>query len=397
MGISVTSWFIDQTNLPTSVPKRVFLLGTSDYSDRVVKWPSIKRTGTDLKPVNPTIRLANNDGALNFFFNDIFTIPLSGESTPYQIQWGFTHPTSGDELINAYTGLLKTVQYKNDNCLILARDKLSRFEERALGDSDTALTLTGNPADIMWTLTTCYGGFSSIESTSNPDINYTRWQTWQTVNSDNAVNIEIRAEGDKIREIGAEILRQSLSFGWIDGAGVLQFEAPFAASSLDTIFTDDDYSRIDLNVDESLMINKQWMFGNYDNTSREWGFSAFDINSSSVESFGVHDNVIKSTKVWHTTSASALGIAERRVLFFAKPVKDIALTTRLAGIERELSETIRLVNSFYQVDSSTPYRLFRQDFNINNMTIKYDLDTATIFEVFRLNIDPIESEERLMG
>ena len=59
MAYSVTSWFIDQTQLKTASPVRKFTIAGSDYSSRVVKWPSIRRAYSDIRPVNISVDLAN--------------------------------------------------------------------------------------------------------------------------------------------------------------------------------------------------------------------------------------------------------------------------------------------------------------------------------------------------
>ena len=65
MAYSVTSWFQQQMESTGVQPKRVLTLGGSDYSDYVITWPKIKRTTQDLRSVNLSIPLANEDGHLN--------------------------------------------------------------------------------------------------------------------------------------------------------------------------------------------------------------------------------------------------------------------------------------------------------------------------------------------
>ena len=103
----VTSWFVDQTKLPASEPKRVFTIGTSDYSIRVKKWPKVKRTINKIEARTLTVNVINTDGELNNFFENTYTLPNC-----CQLKMGFTHPDSGDELISLFTGHLDEVKYK---------------------------------------------------------------------------------------------------------------------------------------------------------------------------------------------------------------------------------------------------------------------------------------------
>ena len=107
MAYSVTSWFIDQTQLKSASPKRVLTIAGSDYSSRVTKWPSIRRAYDDIRPVNITLDLSNEDQALNIFRSE--PLNLLADCT---LKMGYTHATSGDELITLYSGSIDRVLYK---------------------------------------------------------------------------------------------------------------------------------------------------------------------------------------------------------------------------------------------------------------------------------------------
>src|SRR3972149_7514309 len=179
MAYSVTSWFIDKTQLKTASPVRKFTIAASDYSSRVTKWPSIRRAYSDIRPVNISVDLANEDQALNIFRDE----PTKLLST-CTLQMGYTHATSGDELITLYSGDIDRVLYKKGAWAVQTLDKFKQFTERVVGASNSPALYTGSnylPPDIAWWLCTSYGGLSAITSTTNPDIDYQSFLDWAAV------------------------------------------------------------------------------------------------------------------------------------------------------------------------------------------------------------------------
>ena len=106
MPFDTTSWFIEQTLLKSSEPVRKFTIGGSDYSDYVLKWPKFKKKWNDIRPLNFTINLSNDDQLFNFFIDDKTKL-----KQPVSLQMGYTHPTSGDELITLFAGVSDYVKY----------------------------------------------------------------------------------------------------------------------------------------------------------------------------------------------------------------------------------------------------------------------------------------------
>src|SRR3990167_5515754 len=135
MAYSVTSWFIDQTQLKTAAPMRKFTIGGSDYSSRVTRWPSIRRAYSDIRPVNISVDLANEDQALNFFRSEPTTL-----LTTCELHMGYTHATSGDELITLYSGDIDRVLYKKGSVTIQTLDKFKQFTERVIGSSNSPVS-----------------------------------------------------------------------------------------------------------------------------------------------------------------------------------------------------------------------------------------------------------------
>lgn len=389
----VTSWFYEQLQKKSSAPNRRFLLGGSDYSERVTTWPTIRRKAQEFDIVNLKTKLANQDGGMNFFFDDVYTIPLSGGGRPAIFDFGFTHPTSGDEWLTFYTGELQDVKFAKDNCLLFLRDKIQNLEKTNVtveGDSGTIQKITftnSSPGDVVWTLLTSWGSLVESKDSANVDIDYEAWTSWSSIFSRDNITISAEFNGEKVTEALDEMAKMLDSAIYVTGEGKITFRRFLESNDNDHLFDNDDYHTMDIYIDASLMVNKQYVYADYDTSSEEWGIVTFDVNTSSVNSFGLHENVISSEVVWYPTSATAKNFAERMLFTRALPPKNPELTTNLAGAYRDIGETIRLTNSFYNISSSTPWRIIQQEINMEAGSMRWNLTGATAGGGFFLDHD----------
>lgn len=67
---SVTDAFKQIASRTNAAWQRKFTIGSSDYSDDVLKWPTIERRWDDVSPLTITIELSNEDRMFNFFMQD---------------------------------------------------------------------------------------------------------------------------------------------------------------------------------------------------------------------------------------------------------------------------------------------------------------------------------------
>jgi len=157
-----------------------------------MKWPTLKQKWDEVRAQSITVELANEDQSFNFIRSDKTTLRSS-----CAIQFGFTHPTSGDELVTLFSGTMDKVRYSSGACSIALLDKFKQLSERVMGDRDAPATFTDSstPPDIAWAAITSYGGYSAIESTSNPDIDYSSFLSWSSVLSADTVLMNGQLEG----------------------------------------------------------------------------------------------------------------------------------------------------------------------------------------------------------
>ena len=382
MAYSVTSWFLEQCALKSSTPKRVFTLAGSDYSARVLRWPTISREWNSIRPVSLNLALANEDGNLNIFRASPWLMRGTG-----LVKIGFTHPSSGDELITMYEGTLERVKYSGGACELQFLDKMKEFTERVLGSSDAPLTYTGSnylPSDIAWWLCTSYGGKSSVASTSNPDIDYASFSAWAAIFSGDAVLVQANFPGTKLNEALKKIGRYTDSGIFVEG-GKITFARFAVTNSLYTNLDSNHIKKLELAMDDTSVNNKQHVYANYSVGSRYWQIDAVSVVSASVNSYGLREFVEKDESVWYVNSASAVNLAQRRTSFESSPIEDYMVDTTLVALPRQLGETVYLADPHLSVLSGTGWRVMKYDLDLNTGQMKLNVNNARLQRPFTLD------------
>lgn len=393
MSYSVTSWFLQQLELKVSEPKRYFYISGSDYSSRVVKWPVFKRTAEEIIASKATIEMANDDGEMNFFHERLWTMPNT-----CQVKVGFTHPTSGDELITIFSGDIKEVKYpQKSKCQLVLRDRLWALGEKKVGDSDNPVTFSDEiPSDIAWTLCTCYGELSTTQNSSNPHIDYDVFLKWAEVFSNDSLVITARFDGQKVSEAVRDLADMTDSAIWTEGEGKLNFKRYTEPSSQDFTITADNIKNVLIKIDNLNLVNKAFVYGGYSQTSDYWTIAAFQINTTSVNTYGLREHVWKNEKIWYTTSAACQNLAQRKIQNLQYPPKKFKIDTQVIGLHRQIGETIRFVDSFYQISSATGWRFNQIQMNIDNFTVSYLMDESIAGDAFFLDVDSLDSDNKLL-
>lgn len=384
MAYSVTSWFIDQTQLKTASPMRKLTIAGSDYNARVVKWPSIRRAYSDIRPVNISVDLANEDQALNFFRSEPTKLLAK-----CQLKMGYTHPTSGDELITLYSGDIDRVLYQKGTLTVQTLDKFKQFTERVVGSSNSPALYTGSnylPSDLGWWLCTSYGGLSTIASTSNPDIDYAAFQTWASIFSGDSIYVQGRFEGPKVTEALRKVARYTDSGIWVEGDKVT-FARFAEAGSFETVVTGDSIIDLSLSLDDSTVVNKQHVYADYDVTSKYWKLDIFSVESISVNSYGLREEVEKDESIWYVSSATALNMAQRRTLFSSEPYQEYNLTLPLVVLPRQIGEMLRIDDDFLGITSGDAWRIMEYSLDMDRGRMDVKADSSRIAQPFILDHD----------
>lgn len=394
MTYDVSSWYIDQLALNLSAPVKKFYIGASDYSERVEKWPKIKRVANRIQSSKVTVKLANEDGQMNFFHNQLWTMPNT-----CSIQIGFTHATSGDELISYFAGEIKEITYGKNTCDIHIRDKLWTLTQKKIGDSADVVTFSHEiPSDIAWTVVTCYGELSSIESTSNPDIDYSSFLDWAEALSGDSVLMSAYYDGIKTSQAVESIVQMTDSGVWQEGNGKLYFKRYEAPSSLDFTIDQDEWMDLKIKIDGLRPINKAWVYGGYDVDSDYWAINVFDVSTTAVNTYGLHEDVFKDTTCWLVNSTSCQNLAQRIVRNYRYPPKKFLVDTIVKGLHRQIGETVRIVDSFYNLTSGFGWRYDEIEIDAHDFSVRYSMNEAIAGRAFFLDISYLDttSEDLLL-
>ena len=390
MTYSVTSWFVDQAALENPPVKRTFTIAGSDYSDYVLGWPTINSRWDELRPNNVTINLANEDQTFNFFKTAKTNVQAQCE-----VKLGFTHPTSGDELISLFAGTVGEISFRDASVDLRLIDKVQQLSDRIVGTSNSAAVFRNStllPSDIAWTLCTCYGGWSNLTSTSNPDIDYSNFQLWASIFSNDSVYAQASFSGQKVTEALRKVMQNTHSAAFIVN-NKLTFARWTLVNSYPVTLDNDKIKTLGVKVRADSLINKQWVEFSYNVGSGNWEKSVYAINSESVNSYGIRETVMKDESFWYVSSANALNIAERSVFVNASPYDEVSFTTPLTPLHQTVGGTIIAVDSHLSLNDG--WRIMAMAVNVDDASITMEIDGSQSRIPFTLDISSLDGTDIL--
>lgn len=392
MTHQVSSWFIDQTfkKSPDNIVRQI-LIGTSDYSDYVMKWPTFKNEWNKLRPSSITIQLANENKDFNFFRTNKLIL-----NTEAELKFGYTHPQSGDELISLFLGKTDNVKYSNELVDITILDKFKQLTERVVGSSDEPVNFTGSnylPADIAWWLITSYGGLDGTKSSVNTDIDYDSWLSWWNVFSADSVFMNASFDGQKVNECIRKIGRHTYSAIFVH-ENKITFDRFTLADTFVNSFNDNTIIDLKLEFSGEEIINKQYIFADYDQTSDFHQTTVFNEVTASINSYGLRENNEKDDNIWYVGSGPALNAAQRVTSVQGEPNDKLTLQSPLMGIVKLVGEIVTVADSFHNIDGS--YRIMRQAFDTDKGMITLDVDRSQVFGGFILDTSTLDGPDVLI-
>jgi len=391
MPFNVTSWFIEQTMLKTSEPVRKFVIGNSDYSDYVLKWPKFKKQWDDIRPLNFTINLANEDQLFNFFIDNKTKL-----KNAVKLQMGYTHPTSGDELITLFAGETDYVKYGRGDCGISITDKFKQLSERIVGTSDEAVNYTESnylPSDIAWWLVTSYGGYDITTDSSNTDIDYDSFSQWASIFSESSIFVKATFDGQKVTDALRKLARMTRSAIYIEEDKV-SFKRFSLADSNTVALTDDNIKNLSLSINDADSINKQYVFADYDITSDFHKITVWDASTAHVNSFGLHEDTEEDNNIWYVNTVSALDLAQRVVNTKKEPFDSLGIDTVLEALPYLIGETVTVVDSAHGL-TGKGFRIMGKDIDMERGLVKLQVDRSQFGSPFILDTSSLNGSDQL--
>lgn len=388
--LDVSSSFKCQTRYRMLEPVRKFYISTSDYSDLVVTWPKIKKKASGLGSVSLTVKIANTDGAMNEFYKGQYKL-----KDELKFTMGVT-----SESIDLYTGEISKVSYSKNSCVIKTRDKMWGFAQRVVGESETPVKIPPSSqyliSDIAWTLCTCYGELDGTQDSSNPDINYETFETWAEQFSINNIFGQSYYTGDKVIGALTKLANMNDSAIWVEGDGKLNFKKFDSVGSDDIAFTDGEMGGLQIDIDMDRLINKQWVYFNYAVDSDYWQSNVFNVETTSVNTFGLRENILKDKSFWFVDSVSALNMATRKTALLNQPNREFNFVIGMGGLQTQVGDTVRLVNSFYDLTSGQGWTVDEITYDMHNVKNKYHVSGSLVLDGFYLDVSTLDGDMLLL-
>ena len=281
-----------------------------------------------------------------------------------------------DELLTLFSGTVADLTFKDAALDLRIVDKVQRLSDRIVGTSNSATVFSSNtllPSDIAWTLCTCYGGLSTVQSTSNPDIDYASFRTWANAFSLDQIYMGASFKGQKVTEALRKLTENTQSAAFIAN-DKLTFARWSATDSGVLQLTDNHIKTLGVKIKADALINKQWVEFNYVPTSKNWNNAVFEANTASINSYGTRETVMKDESVWYTTSASALNLAQRFLLINQLPYDQVDLTTPLVPLYKQVGDTVNVTDS--HLDLGDSWRIMEMALNTDDGSMELVIDNS---------------------
>ena len=386
-----------QVEINKNVPKlvRQFFIGDSDYSQYVTKWPRFEQRINDPRAKNLVINLANEDGTFNFFESDKTKL-RNTVSVRFGVNFG---AVGSEELLTMFQGTGERTRFRRGALDYTVVDKWTQLSEIEVGASDSPIVVSDSlVSDVVWWLTTCYGGYSNIESTSNPDIDWEAFEAYADVFSNDNVNIGVNFDGLKVTECLRKIAKMTDSSMFViytNSETKLSFNRYTNSSSeVLTLTTSEQVIDVQLEIDDRDMINNQIVNALYNVTDGEYDIVVNDQDSASVNSFGVREQIAKDENVWYTTSATAQNFAQRVTSIRATPYNKISVRTNLRPLASQVGEGLEFSDNLLGFGQA--YRLKTRIVNMDDGRMDLTGDASAFFDGFTLDVDSLDSTDKFL-
>ena len=412
MTRDVSSWFVERSQSAAAVLINRFTIAGSDYSSRVLSWPSFSRRWNDIRPRELSINLSNADGGFNFLRQNPATLTSScALETGFATEGGYLLTEDGDllltednlpieiylqtEYITLLNGTLRRVSYQDAKATVSMVDKFIGLSNRIVGTDKVPVDFTGSEhlaSDLAWYICTSYGGLDATKSTDNPDIDYTSFLEWSAVMSAN----NIRMSGYYAGEACTQVLKSigELTYSAIfDEEGRIKFKRFSVADSSSNTFEDANLKSMSLAMDLQRMRNRQYVSGAYDVTSKDFDITVTYENSGSVASYGPQEDILADKRTWLVNSASCIDLAQRMVTVRGEPYNDAQLNTTYYGLKNSVGDTITAVDS--SAAFSDNFRILGFTIEPNVGTINMELSQAQLLTGFTLDTSVLDGPDVL--
>lgn len=302
-----------------------------------------------------------------------------------------------EEHYTAFTGIVNGVNYSKSQLKVNIQDKLKPLTERIMGADDAPITFTDstNAGDIFWTTCTCYGGLSSIESDTNPDIDIDVFSEWSKRMEDDGLSINGSVKGLKCIEVLSKLARITDSSIVMEGSKILVRRWTAIDSIMQTFNNSDGH--ISLSLSDRSIINNQTMFGGYDTESNSYLINVSVVNSDSQAIYGDKEQIERDTTFWFVSSGACANFSQRKVGFHNEPGEMYSIRTPLISLTRHIGDAID-VNDETTISGSADLtmRIIGKAINLDTMQIDISANPQLAVVGFHLDVDSLDTTSRFL-
>ncbi|MDH4249446.1 MAG: glycoside hydrolase, partial [Deltaproteobacteria bacterium] len=378
MTLQVSSWLLEQLTQQRSQPVRRFTLGGCDYSDYVLRWPVLQYRADTIDLGTTQLEISNPRNSFYFFVGCDRALTTSAE-----ISLGFMHPTSGEETLTLYQGVPTHFQFAagGSRLRLQLQGQTRRLTNAVLGSDieSKGLDFTGSahlPCDLAWTLITSFGGFSSVKSSSNPDLDYPSWEAW--LQSDRLKDVRVHAylTGEKVYQVVnalAILDSRMITFqkGRILFSGMHQsWGERGQLMSLDQVLD------LSWQGDPSQVINQFTVEAGYQPSKGKFLDSVTRADSDSMAAYGIHSGRYGSRGVWFVNGTDGYYLAEDQVRFYRQPQLVVTAGLPLGeGLVQEVGTVVWLVHSGFSPQGEN-FRITAQEIDLNSGRVNLRFEKA---------------------
>lgn len=350
MTLSVTSFFLSkaQSTKVNSIVKK-FTFNNSDISAHVTAYDTIAHHAGDVIGADFVLDVENASQIFNSLLTDKTQFFKDGA-----FEFGFVNEQGSEDLVQFFGGVLTKVHFRKGGAKLHFQDKLALLEDKFIGSDDSPVSYTGsnyNPADLTWYWVTSYGGLSTVKSDSNPDIDYTTWQSWWTQFDDDSVVAQAYFDGQSVADALEAVAKLTDSVIYDEGDNRLDFARWTGVTSQTHILTN-SHIRGDLSVQMTgrEIINRVNVLIGYDPSSETWAGTITRANTASVNSYGVYEATYDDSNVWFVNSVAAINQADRIVFRRREPNTKVKATTPLVFLDAVVGDMVQITSSVHSFD-----------------------------------------------
>jgi hypothetical protein len=386
---SVSSDFQVSAAAKNAAWTRQLLIGDSDYTDAVLKWPTISKKWDGVNPQTVVIDLANEGQLFNFLMTD----PTKMHST-VSLKMGFTYVGS-EELLTMFSGTIDSARYSGGSCKLTLIDKFRKLADRKVGDTTSPVSYTASSYlvhDMGWYACTSLGGLSAITSTNNPDIDYQSWSSWSSVFSVDNVRVKAQLTGQTPLEMLRKLSMLTQSAIYVENDKIKFGRFTIAGSGWITL----DNSKVvdaEATLDDRQLVNKQYVSAAYDTTSKSFGITVQDVSTYSVNSYGIRENLIAESFVWLTDSVSALNLAQRIITSNKDIQSRYSIKAPIHSVLSTIGDAVLFQDTM--LDVSDTYRIMEETLNMDSGLKTFSVDQTQYFGAFILDVSALDSSDVL--